>query len=84
MGKLIESTEGTLIKGTQRAFIKGRQITEGVLIENELVELIANELVDSRLKTGKLGLIFEVDIEKDYDHVNWEFILWVFDKMVFD
>ncbi|CAI0556305.1 unnamed protein product, partial [Linum tenue] len=53
-----------LISGNQFSGIRGRQIHEA--------SLIANELVDSRRKSGKPGLIFKLDIEKAFDNVNWE------------
>ncbi|XP_026431947.1 uncharacterized protein LOC113329197 [Papaver somniferum] len=45
-----------LISPVQCAYIEGRQITDGTLI--------ANELVDSRLRYGNAGIVCNIDLEK--------------------
>jgi len=45
------------------------------------VVLIANELIDSRIKLGKPGVICKLDMEKAYDHVNWDLLIYVMRTM---
>ena len=60
---------GSLLSPSQNAFIQGRQIQDLVLI--------ASESLDSRQKSRVPGLICKLDLEKAYDHVNWNFLIYL-------
>ncbi|CAN0912200.1 Transposon TX1 uncharacterized 149 kDa protein [Linum grandiflorum] len=65
----------TLVSKNQCAFVHGRQILDA--------SLIANELVDSRRRSGRPGLVIKLDIEKAYDHVNWNCVLHILHTLWF-
>ena len=56
-----------IISSSQNAIMKNRQIHNPVLI--------ANEYLDSRLKTSLLGLLSKLDVKKAFDHVNRGFLM---------
>jgi hypothetical protein len=58
-----------VISPSQNAFVQGRQITDWVLV--------ANECLDTRLKEDLPGVMCKLDVEKVYDHVNWNFLLYL-------
>jgi hypothetical protein len=62
----LASVLGPLIAETQSAFLKGRQLVDGVVVVNEVIDLAK--------KTGKECLILKVDFEKAYDSVEWGFL----------
>ena len=39
--------------------------------------LVANEYLDTRLKEDLPGVMCKLDVEKAYDHVNWNFLLYL-------
>lgn len=55
-----------VVLNAQSAFIKGRQILDGILI--------ANECVDKKKRVKTPGLICKIDFEKAYDMVDWGFL----------
>ena len=66
---------GKVVSSTQNAFVEGRQILD--------TALIANEAIDSMLKRNESGVLCKLDIEKAYDHLNWNFLLLVLQRMGF-
>ena len=57
---------GSVVSDSQSAFLKGKQILDGILI--------ANEAIDEARRMGKELLMFKVDFEKAYDSVDFKYL----------
>ena len=68
-------TWSKVVSSSQNAFVEGRQILD--------TTLIANEAIDSLLKGDEAGVLCKLDLEKAYDHINWDFLMSVMQKMGF-
>ena len=47
------------------------------------VVLVANEAIDLMMGSNSSGVLCKLDIEKAYDHISWNFLLEVLEKMGF-
>ncbi|KAL0559838.1 hypothetical protein IC582_000218 [Cucumis melo] len=68
----LKQTLPETISESQMAFVKGRQITEAILI--------ANEALDFWRSKKERGFVIKLDIEKAFDKLNWRFIDFVLMK----
>jgi hypothetical protein len=66
---------GSVVSDSQSAFVKGKQILDGILI--------ANEEVDEAKRMKKELLLFKVDFEKAYDTVDLNYLDSVMANMNF-
>ncbi|MCH80812.1 cysteine-rich receptor-like protein kinase, partial [Trifolium medium] len=66
---------GSVVSEVQSAFVKERQILDGTLV--------ANEVVDDACKQQKELVLFKVDFEKAYDSVDWGYLDDVMRRMAF-
>ncbi|KAM1060262.1 hypothetical protein TB1_024191 [Malus domestica] len=62
----LKNVMGSTISQSQGAFVKDRQILDAVLVANEVVEEVRQKKEE--------GLVFKIDFEKAYDHVDWRFL----------
>ncbi|CAJ2672096.1 unnamed protein product [Trifolium pratense] len=66
---------GSVISEAQTAFVKDRQILDGILV--------ANEVVDEARRSKKELMLFKVDFEKAYDSVDWGYLDDIMERMSF-
>jgi hypothetical protein len=75
LAKRLSLVINSIVALTQSAFLKGRQLVDGVLV--------INEIVDFAKKTGRECLIFKVDFEKAYDSMEWSFLDYMLGRFGF-
>jgi hypothetical protein len=75
LAKRFAKVMDSIISSSQSAFVKGRNLVDGVLV--------ANEVVDWAKRSKKECLIFKVDFEKAYDSVEWDFLEYMLHRCGF-
>lgn len=70
----LKNIVGKVISFSKSVFVVGRQLLDGVLVANEMVDFAIKE---------KRVLLFKVDFEKAYDKVNWSFLRFMLLSMRF-
>lgn len=58
-----------IIGPSQGTFVHNRQFIDNVLI--------ANELIDCRKRSKKVGVNLKLAMEKAYDHVDWNIVIYM-------
>jgi hypothetical protein len=64
-----------IISPSQAAFLKGRNLLDGVLI--------VDEVIDYARKVKSQCLILKVDFEKIYDSIDWDFLVYMLTRLGF-
>ena len=65
-----------LVSPVQSAFIQGRQISDSIIV--------ANEVIFALQKKKSRGMVLKIDFEKAFDKIRWEFVFEVLRNMGFD
>jgi hypothetical protein len=65
----------SVVASTQSAFVKGRNLVDGVMVVNEVIDLAK--------KSGKASLVLKMDFEKAYDSVDWGFLEYMMRRFGF-
>jgi hypothetical protein len=71
LAKVIDS----VVASTQSTFVKGRNLVDGVMVVNEIIDLAK--------KSGRPCLVLKVDFEKAYDSVDWGFLEYMLQRFGF-
>ena len=69
----------SIITPYQNAFIKGRNISENILLAHEIIDVVRKQ----RGRIDRFGVL-KIDMSKAYNRVNWNFLKAVLLAMNFD
>lgn len=75
LAERIKVVLNSIISPCHSAFVPGRQMLDGVVV--------ANEVVDFAWKEGRNCIHFKVDFEEAYDNVDWNFLRYMLNRMGF-
>ncbi|GKU90242.1 hypothetical protein SLEP1_g4255 [Rubroshorea leprosula] len=64
-----------IISENQSAFLRGRQLVDGVLVLNEVMEEVK--------RRKQSAFVFKADFAKAYDCVDWSFLEWMMNRLGF-
>lgn len=62
----------------QSAFVKGRHISDNILIAHEVIRFLKND------KSNNHHIAIKIDMNKAYDQVKWETVIFMMDKIGFN
>eukprot|EP00253_Pinus_taeda_P015313 PITA_15313 len=65
-----------LIAQEQTGFVKGKQITDGIIVAQEVIHSLKN--------TRNLGMLIKLDLAKVYDHLSWVYLEGIIKAYRFD
>lgn len=68
---------GELVREWQASFIRDKQTTDNIVITQEVLHSLRKK------KKRKGEMIAQIDLEKAYDQINWEFLEEVLKKVGF-
>lgn len=75
LARRLSKVLNSIIGESQHTFVEGRQITNAIMI--------ANEVVDELSRTKKRGMLCKLDMKKVFDNVCWNFVDYILDKFGF-
>ena len=75
LANILKKVMNSLVNEAQNPFLGGGKILDA--------SLIANEVIDSMVKKKEKGILCKLDIENEYDRINWKFLFGVLQKMGF-
>jgi hypothetical protein len=75
LANILKQVLKKIISNSHNAFINKRQILDSVFI--------ANECIDSQLRSRVPSLICRLDLKKGYDRMKWEFLLFLLERSGF-